>query len=214
VGGHLGLDGTTLMARDRSPYGFLACALGAVVLGLAVFLPWYGVGLTASGAAFVQQQDDQLVAQFGNAALQERLNSEHVQLSSLAGRQLGSVSAHQAFKRIGPILLVLAGLGILIALISVARKEPSDFDGTGTWIALLGLLAMICVLYRMFVRPTGDAAYLALPLRAGAWLALVGSAAMIAGGLWPRRLRGADAPPATEKLEVAWSGLSGWTPEA
>jgi hypothetical protein len=202
------------MARERSPYGFLACALGAVVLGLAVFLPWYGVGLSASGVGLVEQQDSQLAAQFGNAALQEKLDSEHAQLSSLAGRQLGSISAHQAFKRIGPMLLILAGLGILISLVSVARNEPADFDATRSWIALLGALAMICVLYRVFVRPTGDAAYLELPLRAGAWLAIVGSAGMIAGGLWPRRRGSAGPAQDTEKLEVAFSGLSGWTPEA
>jgi hypothetical protein len=202
------------MSRDRSPYGFLACALGAVVLGLAVFLPWYGVGLSASGAAAVEAQDSQLVAQFGNAALQAKLDSEHGRLSALAGHQLGSISAHQAFTRIGPVLLILAGLGILIALIFVARNEPSDFDGPGSWIALLGVLAMICVLYRMFVRPTGDASDLALPLRTGAWLAMLGSAAMILGGLWPRRLGAGGPQPEAEKLEVALSGLSGWTPDS
>ncbi len=200
------------MARDRSPLGFLASSLGAIVLGLAVFLPWYGVGLTASGVAFVERSDNQVVAQFGNAALQERLGGFHAELSSIAGRQLGSVSAHQVFSRIGPLLLIVAGLGILIALVSVARNEPSDFDATGVWIALLGAIALVCVLYRMVARPTGDQAYLTLPLREGAWLALLGAVAMIAGGLWPRRVRARDSSPA--QLEDAWSGFSGWTPGA
>jgi hypothetical protein len=200
------------MARDRSPYGFLASSLGAIVLGLAVFLPWYGVGFTASGVAFVESSDNQVVAQFGNAALQEKLGGLHAQLRSLAGRQLGSISAHQAFTRIGPLLLILAGLGILISLVSVARATPAEFDATGSWIALLGAIAMILVLYRMLVRPTGDQVYLSLPLREGAWLGLLGAGAMIAGGLWPRRLR-ADGP-SSAPVEDAWSGFSGWTPEA
>jgi len=50
-----------------------------------------------------------------------------------------------------------------------------------------------------------------LPLREGAWLALFGSLALVAGGLWPRRLRSARGSDAA--LEDAWSGLSGWTPQ-
>jgi hypothetical protein len=199
------------MVHDRSPYGFLASSLGAIVLGLAVFLPWYGVALTANGLAFVERADSQAVAQFGNAALQQKLGGLHGELSALAGHQLGSISAHQAFSRIGPLLLIVAGLGILITLLSVVRDQSSDFDATGNWIALLGVIAMLCVLYRMLARPTGEDAYLSMPLREGAWLAFVGAAGMIAGGLWPRRLRAANPIPA--KVEDAWSGLSGWTPE-
>lgn len=200
------------MARDRSPYGFLVSSLGAIVLGLAVFLPWYGVGFSASGVAFLERSDSQVVAQFGNAALQEKLVGLHAQLSTLAGRQIGSISAHQVFTRIGPLLLIFAGLGILISLFSVVRDASSEFDASGSWIALLGVLALICVLYRIVARPTGDQAYLVLSLREGAWLALLGAGAMIAGGLWPRRLRaeGSSSVP----VEDAWSGFSGWTPEA
>jgi hypothetical protein len=201
-----------MLARDRSPYGFLASSLGAVLLGLAVFLPWYGVGFTASGVAFVERSDSQAAAQFGNAALQEKLAGLHAQLRSLAGHQLGSISAHQAFTRIGPIMLIMAGLGILVSLVSVARSAPTEFDATGSWIALFGAIAMILILYRLLVRPGGDQAYLSLSLREGAWLALLGAGGMIAGGLWPRRLR-ADVP-SNAQVEDAWSGLSGWTPEA
>jgi len=200
------------MARDRSQYGAVTSLLGAVVLGLAVFLPWYGVGVTASGVAAVEQADNQLVAQFGNAALQEKLASTHAALSSLSGRQIGSVSAHDAFTRIGPLLLILAALGILIALVTLARGQYSELDTTGSWIALLGATATACVLYRMLARPAGEQPYLTLSLREGAWLALLGAAAMIAGGLWPRRLRAGD--PSPEQIEDAWAGFSGWTPQA
>jgi drug/metabolite transporter superfamily protein YnfA len=200
------------MARDRSPYGFLASALGAVVLGLGVFLPWYGVGITAQGVAALESRDNQVVAQFGNAALQQQLSGLHAELSSIAGSQLGSISAHQAFSRLGPLLLIVAGLGIVISLTSVARERPSEFDATGGWVALLGAVALVCVLYRMLARPVGEQPFLTLSLRDGAWLALLGAVAMIAGGLWPRRVHAAQASP--EQLEDVWSTLSGWTPEA
>src|SRR5262249_13224271 len=44
------------MSDDRSQLGFLVAALGAAVLAVSVFLPWYGVSITASGAATAQQQ--------------------------------------------------------------------------------------------------------------------------------------------------------------
>ena len=76
---------------------------------------------------------------------------------------------------------------------------------------MFGLIAAICVLYRMVARPLGEGELFALSLREGAWLALLGSLAMIAGGLWPRRLR--ERGLSGVEIEDVWSGLSGWTPE-
>lgn len=198
------------MSADRSPTGWLVSAFGSILLVVSVFLPWYAVSLTARGLEYFQHIETQEVQQFGNAALQSQLGSLQSHLGALAGRQLGTVSAHQVFSNISVVLLILGGLGILIALVPLARESSSEFDGTGPWLALLGGMAAACVLYRMAVRPTASA-YLSLPLREGAWLALVGSLAMVAGGLWPRHLR---APQASEaKVEGVWSGLSGWTPE-
>jgi hypothetical protein len=199
------------MAADRSPIGWLTSALGAIVLVVSVFLPWYAVSLTAQGVAYIQQLQNEQVQRFGNATLQSELGSLHARVGALAGQQLGTITAHQAFSTISVVLLVIGGLGILLTLLPLARESSSDFDGTGPWLALLGLIAAACVLYRMAVRPVGDAVELSLPLREGEWLALVGAVALVAGGLWPRRLRPPRASEAA--LEDAWSGLSGWTPE-
>lgn len=200
------------MSADRSPVGWLTSALGAIVVIVSVFLPWYSLSLTAQGVAYAQQLQSEEVQRFGNATLQNELGSIHASLGALAGHQLGTITAHQAFSTISVVLLVVGGLGILLALLPLARERSADFDGIGSWLALLGLAAAACVLYRMAVRPAGDVEELSLTLREGAWLALVGSVAMIAGGLWPRRLRSSNASSAA--LEDAWSGLSGWTPES
>jgi hypothetical protein len=199
------------MARDRSRTGWLVSALGAIVLVVSVFLPFYGVGLTARAVAFMQQLQSEQVQRFGNAALQGELGTLHARVGALAGQQIGSVTAHQVFSTISVVLLIAGGLGVLIALLPLAREGSPESDGTGQWLALLGAIAAVCVLYRMAVRPTEDEV-LSLTLREGAWLALLGSVAMVAGGLWPRRLRSARASDGA--LEDAWSGLSGWTPEA
>jgi hypothetical protein len=199
------------VATDRSPVRWLTAALGAIVLVVSVFLPWYAVSLTAQGVALVQRVQTEQVHMFGNAALQSELGSLQSRLGGLAGQQLGTITAHQAFSTINVVLLILGGLGILIALLPLARESSSELDGLGAWLALLGGVAAVCVLYRMVVRPT-QSEVLSLPLREGAWLALIGSLAMVAGGLWPRRLRAASASDAA--LEQTWSGLSGWTPES
>jgi hypothetical protein len=197
------------MVDDRSRYGLLAAAFGAVLLAVSVFLPWYGLSFTAEGLALAQRVGEQIISQYGNASLQAELAPLHANLSSLAGQQFASVSAHQVLHYMNVLLLVLAGLALLDALFGLARLDAPP-EGAGAALALLGAVASACVAYRMIDRPTPPGGFFALSLREGAWLALLGSLAILAGGLWPRLTRerapelGAQGP---------WSGLSGWTPE-
>jgi hypothetical protein len=69
------------MVGDRPRYGLLISALGAIVLAVSVFLPWYGVSFTADGLAYAQQIGDQAAAQFGNATLQSYLGEFHANLA-------------------------------------------------------------------------------------------------------------------------------------
>jgi hypothetical protein len=202
------------MGDSRASYRLVVAALGAVLLAVAVFLPWYGVSFTAHGIAFVQQAGDQAAAQYGNAALRSYLGTFHASLAGLAGHEFVAVTAHEALKQINVALLIAAGLGIVIALVGLAGPESSAEANRGP-LALLGSLAAALVLFRILVRPSpggvgGD--LLALSVREGAWLALLGALAMIGGALWPRGHAAKD--PSQAELEGVWSGLSGWTPEA
>jgi hypothetical protein len=199
------------MGSNRSRYGLLVSALGAILLAVSVFLPWYGLSFTASGVALVQQSADQLASQFGNATLQAYVGAQHASLSALAGQEFAAVSAHQVLRDLNIVLLVLAGLAMLDALIPLARGGPLS-EGAGAAVLLLGGMATVCVAYRMVHPPTVAGELVSLSLREGAWLALVGSLAIVAGGLWPRRRLTAEGPSAA-RLESAWSGLSGWTPQ-
>jgi len=199
------------MAGDRPRYGLLISALGAIVLAVSVFLPWYGVSFTAAGLAFAQQVGDQAASQFGNAALQSYMSNFHANLSSLVGHQFMALSAHQALKDLNVVLLLLAGLAIAITLMALAGSGSSSSGGHRAPLVLLGIFAAVCVLYRMVDPPSPAGNFLALALREGAWLALLGSVAIVAGALWPDRL---GAPtPSDAKLQSVWSELSGWTPE-
>jgi hypothetical protein len=200
------------MGDSRAGYRLVVAALGAVLLAVAVFLPWYGVSFTAHGVAFVQQVGDQATAQYGNAALKSYLGTFHASLAGLAGHEFLALSAHQALKQINVVLLIVAGLGVVIALVGLAGQESSAEANRGP-LALLGALAAALALFRILVAPSAPGEGLvALSVREGGWLALLGAAAMIGGALWPRR-RTANEPSQAE-IESVWSGLSGWTPEA
>ena len=200
------------MARDRSRYGLAVSALGAIVLAVSVFLPWYGISLTGAGVALAQHVGDQVAAQYGNASLQAYMNSLHPDLSALAGQQLGALSAHQVLHVLNVVLLILAGLALLDALLALARSDGAMPGGAGGSVVVLGVLAGMCVAYRMFVPPTPAGGLASLSLREGAWLALLGSMAIALGGMWPRAT---SSPSATDaQVSGAWPGLSGWTPGA
>jgi hypothetical protein len=200
------------VAGDRPRYGLLVSACGAILLAVSVFLPWYGLSFTAGGVAFVQHMADQVASQFGNANLQAYVGAQHGSLSALAGHEFAAASAHQALKNLNIVLLVLAGLAILDALVPLARGGSSVPDGGGAAVVVLGAVASLCVIYRMVSPPTPAGDLVSLSLREGAWLALLGSLAIVAGGLWPRP-RAASSPEPETTLEAAWSGLSGWTPQ-
>jgi hypothetical protein len=199
------------MAGERSRYGLVVSALGAIVLAVSVFLPWYGVSFTAGGLAFVQQVGNQVASQFGNAALQGYVSGLHANLSGLAGRELTALSAHQALKDLNIVLLVLAALALLDALVPLARHAGGVPEGAGASVVVLGSIAVVCVAYRMVVPPKPAGDLISLSLREGAWLALLGSLTMVGGGLWPRLSSIAKSPGSSSAK--AWSGLSGWTPE-
>jgi hypothetical protein len=197
--------------ESRSAGGLLVSAFGAVVLAVAVFLPWYGVSFTARGVTAAEQAGDQFALQYGNATLQSHLSQLHDRLASLVGHELFALSAHQALSRTNFVLLVLAGLGLLIALLALAGPASASSEANRVPLALLGLLAAACVAFRMLDRPSPAGELISLSLREGAWLALLGALCMAAGALW--KPRPVSERPAGDGAEV-WSELSGWSPES
>ncbi len=202
------------MGDSRAGYRLVVAALGAVLLAVAVFLPWYGVSFTSHGVAFVQQAGDQAAAQYGNAAMKSYLGMFHANVAGLAGHEFVAVSAHQALKQINVVLLIVAGLCVVVALVGLAGPRSSAESNRGP-LALLGALAAALALFRILVPPSaggGAEGLLALSVREGAWLAVLGALAIIGGAVWPRRREGKE--PSQAQLENVWSGLSGWTPDA
>src|SRR5664279_1448740 len=101
------------MTEPRSGVGPIVAVAAAALLALSIFLPWYGVRITASGAADAQQALKVAAARYGNATLQSEANAIGSSFSSIAGRQVATLSAHQVLKNISVVLLLLAALSFV-----------------------------------------------------------------------------------------------------
>jgi hypothetical protein len=113
------------MVDNRAPRGLVVSALAAAVLAVSMFLPWYSVSITPSGAAAAQQEFAAVAQEYGNADLQTMADQIGARFGSVAGRPLTTVSAHQALKDISKIVLLLAGIALL-GLSARARRRRRD----------------------------------------------------------------------------------------
>jgi hypothetical protein len=199
------------MVENRLRTGPLAATVGAALLALSVFQPWYTLRLTSAGASSARQTLNNVALQFGNAAFQDQVHNLGNGFSALTGHQLATLSAEQSLHQIHIILLILAAGAFVAALLLLVDASQAS-RASGDRIALLGLAATLCVLFRMVARPLAQEEMLSLSLAWGAWLAFASSLAIVAGGLISRDEDNASHSEAT--LAKTWDSLSGWTPEA
>lgn len=168
-------------------------------------------GLTQTGANTARQALNSVALQFGNTAFQDRAQSVGNEFSALAGHQLATLSAAQTLHQIHIILLILAAGTFVAALLPLVDASQAS-AASGDRIALLGLAATVCVLFRMVARPLAQEEILSLSLAWGAWLALLSSLAIVVGGLISRGEGGASYSASADGK--TWDSFSGWTPEA
>jgi len=191
------------MTNERSRYGLLVSSLGAALLAGSLFLPWYRVSVTETGASSLGHLGSRVAAHLGGGGL----GGLHGTLALLAGQQVGALTAEQALSVLTVILLVLAGLAMLDALLPLVRSGAALPAGAGGAVVLLGAVAGACVVYRMVAPPVPAGELVALSLREGAWLSLAGAVMVALGGLWPASLP-AIAPAEAFGNDI-WASLTG-----
>ena len=167
------------MTANRASLGLLVAAVGAVVVALAMYQPWYSVSITPAGAAVAQQQLSAVAQQYGSSTLQSMANTVGSQFSQVAGRPIATVTARESLHHISTLLLFLAGLAAVVAVARLAGV----LQGNGGSIAFLGVVAVICVLFRLHQPPNPAPGYISLSLSWGGWVALLGAVAVVVGGL-------------------------------
>jgi hypothetical protein len=145
-----------------------------------MFLPWYSVSITATGAAEAQQQLAGVAQQYGNANLQAMVDQVGARFSSVAGHPLVTLSAHEVLKDLSVVVLLLAGVALLASLLRLADVAEVG----GDQIALVGFVALLCVLYRMLSPPGAHTDLVSLSLSWGSWVALGAAVAIVGGGIW------------------------------
>jgi uncharacterized membrane protein HdeD (DUF308 family) len=87
-----------------------------------------------------------------------------------------------AWSTFGPavVLLILATIAALVLFFAtLAERSPALPVAAGVWSVLFALIAVIAAIVRALERPDH-----ATSLCAGAWLALAGAVAMLAGSWW------------------------------
>lgn len=150
------------------------------MLAVSVFLPWYSITITAGGAAYAQQALNTAAEQYGNATLQAEASTVGASFTTIAGHQVASASAHQLLKTLSVVLLILAALAFLGALLWLAEIAAPVEVGGGQ-LAAIGVVALLCVLFRMVDPPGSGQGLLSLSPSWGIWLALASSVAIVAG---------------------------------
>lgn len=145
-----------------------------------MFLPWYSLSITATGAAAAQQQLASAAQQYGNPALQALAGEIGARLGSVAGRAIVTLSAHQVLKDLSVVVLLLASVSLLASLLRLGAVVEVG----GDQIALLGFAATLCVLFRMLSPPGSPGGLVSFSLAWGSWLSLAAALAIVGGGLW------------------------------
>lgn len=175
------------MSSHRTRYGSVIAALGSVLLSLSVFMPWYALHWTIHPAA-------------SERALE------------------GTTEVHNGYAYnyfpLPEMLLAVAWCSFVLSLLRLASRRPTPPQRRDP-IALLGLLAALCVLFLMADPAASHVksepfASVAVSLRGGIWLALGSAAAIILGALWPR---GVSQPSTNDRAPEIHAELSGGTSE-
>lgn len=178
--------------------------LGSLMLGGSLWMSWYRLEIPER----VLDQLGQASNQFGAFGGFLRAGVEQ-----LKARGPLEVTAWQAFDGLDAVFLCLALAAAAIALLELSGHRLLAAVDDGTALMLLGVVACALVGYRMVDRP-GPSEVMALAT--GSYVALAGSAAILAGGVLSRGFSTARATPdafAAPVAPVAGSAPSAWQPD-
>jgi hypothetical protein len=167
------------MTARRAPRGLLVAAVGAAIVAVATFQPWYSISITPAGAAVAQQQLTAVAQQYGNPSLQALASQMGSRFHAVAGKPIATVSAQQVLRDVSKALWLLAGAALLVAVLRLGGM----IEAGGGWIALVGIIGVLAVLFRIVFVPNPAVGYISLSLSWGIWLALAGASAVALGGL-------------------------------
>jgi hypothetical protein len=104
----------------------------------------------------------------------------------------------EAFSILDVYLVLIAGLGLVLAVLQATQRSPALPVGAAVFATVLGAVAVLLVAYRIVNQP-GDNEF--ITVRAWAWVGLAATAAVAAGAwlsLRNERVRGLPPEPEPE----------------
>lgn len=174
------------MRSNREQAGLGVASLGAAAMLLSLWQPWYGFQLPAD----MLQRVTAFSSQFGNFGALIRQGA-----ATLAQHGPYQLSGWLVFRGFDVMLCVLAIAGLVLGLQALVASERLVLIPEGKGFALLGAVAGALIAYHLVRRPLPGGV---LVLERGAWIALVGAAAMVVGGLLAALPSAGKATPVSE----------------
>ena len=178
------------MSARRNMVGLMVAALGAGGLALDLFNDWYSFRIPDEFLSSATQASSQFGA-FGGFIREAASALSHTSLK---------LSAWDALTRLHVVLMILAVGALSLALLAYTDR----LQGGGALLTGVGAIASLLVLYRA-VAPPGPVidGHMLLHATSGAWLGLLASATILAGGVIESR-SGAGASQSASSRQPGW----------
>jgi hypothetical protein len=159
------------MRSNRERAGLGIATLGAAAMLASLWQPWYRFQLPSD----LVERVNQFAGQFGNFGALIRQGA-----ASLEQHGPFHLSGWLVFRGFDVMLCLLAVFGLILGLQALATSGRIVLVPEGKAFAVLGAVAAALTVYHMVHVPLPGGV---LAVDRGAWIALVGAGAMIAGGV-------------------------------
>jgi hypothetical protein len=173
------------MRSNRERAGLGIATLGAGAMLASLWQPWYRFQLPSD----LVERVNQFSGQFGNFGALIRQGA-----ASLAQHGPFHLSGWLVFRGFDVMLCMLAVFGLVLGLQALATSSRIVLVPEGKAFALLGAVAGALTVYHMVHLPLPGGV---LAVDRGAWIAVIGAGAMIAGGALA-------SAPAAQVSEIRW----------
>jgi hypothetical protein len=112
-----------------------------------------------------------------------------------AGRTGGSLTGWEALTNLRWLLVVTIAAALFLVFVQVTRRAPAIPVTTSMFVAILGLIGALALVYRVLINPGSHE-------QVGAYLGLVAAIGIAGGGYWSMRQEGISPKDAPADIPV------------
>jgi hypothetical protein len=116
-----------------------------------------------------------------------------------SGRAGGSLTGWEALTNLRWLLVLTIAAALVLVFVQVTRRAPAIPVTMSMFVAILGLISALALVYRVLVNPHPHQ-------QAGAYLGLIAAIAIAGGGYWSMRREGISSKDAPSDIPVVGAG--------